>query len=58
MWAGKKEELSNLQVSFKQPLDIFVGSILPQSSLEVLQLVQKSIQTLTKLQTHKTIIAT
>lgn len=47
--------LADLEVSFKQSLDIFVGSVLSQSCLEVLQLVQKSIQTLAKLETqHKT----
>lgn len=41
--------MPDLEVSFKQPLDILVGGILSESCLEVLQLVQKSIQTLTKL---------
>lgn len=44
--------LADLEVSFQQSLDIFIGSILSQSCLEILQLVQKSIQTLAKLETQ------
>lgn len=45
---------SDLQVSFKQSLDIFIGGILSQSCLEVLELIQKSIQTLAELETRNT----
>lgn len=46
--------LADLEVSFQQSLDVFIGSILSQSCLEILQLVQKSIQTLAKLKTQNT----
>lgn len=46
--------LADLEVSFQQSLDIFVRSVLSQPCLEVLQLVQKSIQTLAKLETTTT----
>lgn len=45
--------LADLEVSFQQSLDVFIGSILSQPCLEILQLVQKSIQTLAKLKTQK-----
>lgn len=48
MWSALQ---SDLEISFQQSLDIFIGGILSQSCLEVLQLVQKSIQTLTELET-------
>ena len=43
--------MSDLHVALKQPLDVFVGGVLAESCREVLQLVQKSIQTLTQLWT-------
>lgn len=47
MWSALQ---SDLEISFQQPLDIFIGGILSQSCLEVLQLIQKSIQTLAELE--------
>lgn len=45
---------SDLEISFKQSLDIFIGGILSQSCLEVLELIEKSIQTLAELETQNT----
>ena len=43
--------MSDLHVALQQPLDVFVGGVLAQTRREVLQLVQKSVQTLTQLWT-------
>lgn len=48
----KQKTISNLQVSFEQPLHILIGCVLSQSCLEVFQLVQQSIETLTELRTQ------
>lgn len=51
MWESLQPDL---EISFKQLLDIFIGGILSQSCLEVLELIQKGIQTLAELETQNT----